>query len=395
MKIVIFSDVFLPKLDGVVMSAEQLILELDRLGHHVLVVAPKAKGVPTSMGKRVEFYYLPSIPSGIYPQIYAGFPSIGLGKALKKLDPEVFVLATPILVGHLGVFWAKKLKKPSIGVFHTYVMKPEYLQLVGLKPVARYVESPVWTIMRWFYDSCTMIISPSKLVKDDLLEHKFSRPIEICHNGIKVDTKLTSEVSKELKKIAEKKQIDPRKVIMYVGRISKEKNLEMLLRVFQLVSLKEPAARLLIIGAGPILDDLKRYAAELNIDKQVIFWGQIDHDELLAKQLFRLARVFCTCSTSEVQPMSMIEGMLFGVPMIVPAVPAMLDLIKGNGFTINPPESEEQFSEKIVELLADDDLHQKFSLASERDSLRFSLEETVQQYLKVFSQAIKLHETLQ
>lgn len=389
MRIAVFTDVFLPKVDGVVTSLEQLVLELDRQRHEVLVIAPQAEGAPKKMGTQVELCYLPSLPALVYPGLKVGLPSLKLRNTVKKFDPEVFLILTPLVIGRYGLFFSKRMKRPSVGIFHGYFMKPEYIQIIGIKKGVKHVEALGWAYARKFFDSCNVIISPSREVKEDIVAHKFKKPVVVCSNGIKIETKLTPEIETQLKRIQKEKGLNPDKTVLFTGRLSKEKNLEMLLRVFKQVVEKDFEAKLLIIGGGPIEEELKDQVLELQLQEQVVFWGEIMHQDLVDQQLVRLGTIFCTCSTSEVQPMSVIEAMLFGLPVVMPAVPAMRELVNEQTCLVNPVDSIDAFSEKICQLLENKELRKKCSRASLKDSEKFKVEEAARQYLEVFEQEIK------
>ncbi|MFN8372597.1 MAG: glycosyltransferase [Anaerolineae bacterium] len=395
MNIAIFTDVFLPKIDGIVTSTIELATEFARQGHQVLIIAPKSQGVPDALPeKKIRLLYVPSLPSFMYPEMRMGFLSLPTYRAIKHFQPEIIHIVSPSTLGLFGQFVSSRLKVPSVGVFHVNFMKPEYLEIVGIRRGVRQVEAVLWEYARIFFAASEAVISPSQGIKKDLLGHGFRESVKVCPNGIKIDTQLSERTAANLQRLRQQYRLAGDKTLIYVGRLSKEKALDRLLRVFKLVLAADADVRLLLFGDGPIKAELEAYAQELGIDHATVFWGQVEHQRLLDEQLFRLGKIFCTCSTSEVQPMSMIEAMCFGLPVIVPDNLAMQELIQGNGFLVSPPDSEAHFCQKILTLLRDEALYQQLSTASLEASKYFRIEHSVTYYLEVFRDVVRGHNSV-
>lgn len=387
MKIAIFTDVFLPKIDGVVTSLEQLILEFDRQGHEVLVFAPQTKGAPKKIGKRIQIFYLPSIPAFVYPEFRLGLLSPSLNKAFKSFHPDVVQIVTPANVGMMGVFLSKKYDVPVVGVFHGYFMKPEYLQIVGIKRGAKFVESIGWKFMKFVFNPCKILISPSESVKQDLVDHDVPNPIEICPNGLKTYTESFESSAHE--KFKKKYKINPEETFLYVGRLSKEKSIDVLIKHFYDLHRSHSEARLLIVGDGPVKTELEHLVQLYDIENQVTFLGAIRHDELFRIGIFTLGCAFVTCSTSEVQPMSVIEAQMSGLPVIGMKSQGMIDLIQDgeNGYLADPDTDE--YVEKMKAILSDKKKRKEMSKKSVEMSQKFTIENAAKCYISVFEKVMK------
>ena len=153
------------------------------------------------------------------------------------------------------------------------------------------------------------------------------------------------------------------KTIIYVGRTSREKSLDILLLAFNQVVRKEPEAKLLIIGEGPALGGLKELSKALGLEKKVIFTGKIDHQKLLQSGAYEIASLFATASTSEVQPMSVLEAIAFGLPIVGVKARGMEELIRGNGILFNPGDIN-GLSKGMIKILRNESLREKFSQRS-------------------------------
>lgn len=394
MKIVIFSDVFLPKIDGVVTSLEQLILQFDRMGHEVLLIAPAARGAPKKIGKRVQLFYLPSIPAYVYPGFRLGLLSPKLNKIFKQFQPDIVQIATPANVGLMGIFLAKRYHLPIVGVFHGYFMKPEYLQIVGITKGIRYIENLGWRFTKLVFGSSQVIISPAESVKKDLMTHGFTNQLVVCPNGLTIDE---SKFNESLhKKLLKRLNINPKKTFLYVGRLSKEKNLFQMLKVFYLLQQKVSDAQLLIVGGGPIQKELEHAVHLYDIKEKVTFLGEVRHDDLFRLGIFKMARAFLSCSTSEVLPMSIIEAMFYGLPIIASQSQGMVDLVEHdvNGYLIKPTGLR-SYVKAMEEILFNDVKWKNFAKASLKKSKFFSSEYSAECYIKVFNDVISNQSHLQ
>ncbi len=388
MKIAIFTDVFVPKVDGVVTSLEQLVLEFDRQGHQVLVVAPRTRGGPKNMGENVQVFYVPSVPGIVYPDFRMGLLSLQLTKAIKEFSPEIIQIPTVANVGWMGVFVARMLNIPAVGVFHGYFMKPEYLQVIGIKRGARFIESIGWKYLRMMFGTCEAIVSPSGTVKQDLIDHGFTNPVIVCPNGIRINTEKFR--ARSFSSLRKKYAIDPDKTVLYVGRVSKEKNLEGLLSVFRIVAQSNRDAKLFIVGDGPFRPELEELSRSYHLEKQVIFTGEMKHDELFRLGIYKLAKVFVTCSTSEVQPMSMIEALFYGLPIVASISQGMDELVRDgwNGYLVSANKPQE-YADKINLILNNKQTADSFSTNSLERAKNFTVQHSAESYLALFSKIRK------
>jgi len=383
-KIAIFSDVFLPHADGVATSTAHLAEELLRLGQEVLVIAPSYKGEEVSQLKGVPVFRLLSVPSLVYPDFRLGLLSPRLLTRLRKFSPELIHIQTPATIGIQGVMAGKIFSVPVVGTFHAYFMEPEYLQIVGLKYGLDHAQRLLWRAARAFYDMCEVLVSPSELVKKDLLKHGFTQPVTVIHNGISMEK---FKAMKGQGGAFKKKYGVGDEGILFAGRLSKEKNLGQLMEVFGQVHEKRAEAQLVIVGGGPLEQDLKEWAREKKLEKAVIFTGEMKHHELLESGAYEAARVFVTCSTSEVQPMTLIEAMTFGCPIVAAKARGVVEMIDDNGFLISPTKTGE-YVEKIVSILASSALSRRLSLAALERASRYDLDVTVQEYEKLYQRVV-------
>lgn len=385
MKIAFFTDVFLPRIDGVSNSVYHLSRRMAADGHQVMIFAPKLNGSENVEVEGVDVEFLPSIPAFVYPDTRIGLLSPKLFKKINDFQADIIHVTAPATLGLMGLMFSRNQEVPAVGAFHGYFMTPEYLEIVGIKKLTKPFEKMLWRIARDFYNKCDLVITPSEYVKQDLLSHGFETPITVINNAVDIDADDADD--RLLKKFKNKHQIQDINTILYVGRISVEKNLKQLLEVFKQIKDKQADSQLVVIGTGPQLQELKDYAEVLNIANGVIFTGSVDHDFLIKAGLYRLGDVFVTCSTSEVQPMSIIEAMNFGMPIVAAKARGVEEMVDRNGYLIKPGKIG-QMAGKIAKILSSQELQQKLGKSSQQRAKKYDLVNVAQQHVQTYQDMI-------
>jgi 1,2-diacylglycerol 3-alpha-glucosyltransferase len=382
MKIVIFADIFLPHIDGVTNSLVHLVKEYVRQGHEVLVMAPKLKGSEKVEIRGVKIIFLPSIPAVVYPELMLGLFSRELFKELKRFSPEVVHVIGPGSVGSMGLFYSKLVGIKSVAAFHGYFMEPEYLSIMGIKNRGvEMAQKMLWKLAKTFYDRADSVVTPSNFVKKDLLDHDFVGPIKVINNAINFSN--ISLDKKQQSAFLKKYSLEGCKIALYVGRVSVEKNIELLIKSFPEVIKKVPKSRLVIVGDGPDMESLKSLVSKLGMERDIVFTGKVENAELVKKGIFKLAQVFVTASHSEVQPVSIIEAMNFGLPVIASKSRGLTEMIKGNGYLVSG-NNKKKFSEYMIKILSDNHLQKKMSQESTRLVNKYSLESSAKKHIDLY-----------
>ncbi len=385
MKICFLTDIFLPRIDGVSNSVYHLSQEMSAQGNEVMVFAPKLNGSEQVEVEGVKVEFIPSIPALVYPDTRIGLMSPKLIQKIRDFNPDIIHVTTPGTLGLMGLMFSRVLDIPVAGAFHGYFMTPEYLEIVGIKKITKPFEKMLWRIARDFYNKCDLVVTPSQYVKQDLVKHEFAAPIKVIRNAVdihadEVEDSLLNDFRKEHK-------IEEKNTLIYIGRISVEKNLGSLLEVFNQVLQKLPDSQLILIGDGPERGELENKAEQLGLGDQAVFTGAVDHNFLIKAGLYRLGDVFVTCSTSEVQPMSFIEAMNFGLPIVAFKARGVAEMVTDNGFLIKP-DAVGKMAGKIVEILTNQSLQQKLSSNSKKQAEKYDLANVAQKHLQAYRKLI-------
>lgn len=334
MRIAIFTDAFYPQINGIVTSIVNMVENLARRGHSIIIVAP------TYYQKKDEYSYpgvkvkrILSVPAGFYE----GFrwtltvdPSVS--RMLKREKIQLVHFMTPVFVSLMGIKYARKMGIPVVGTFHTFIADPLYYKQFFTGPF-KVTEEIAWRYLNLFYDTADLVSSPTPKAVEVIRQNGCTAPLEPLSNGI--DTGLFKSLYRE--ELKEKYALGDQ-VILFVGRLSHEKNLEALIDSFDLVFRKNPGAQLLIVGDGPQKEFYQGYASEKSCGDQVIFTGSMSYKELLSSGLYSLGALFVTASETETQGITMLEAQANRLICMGPASGGIIDLIEDgvNGYFIDP-----------------------------------------------------------
>jgi 1,2-diacylglycerol 3-alpha-glucosyltransferase len=396
LKIGIFTDSWVPNLNGVVISIINEVQSLKNR-HEFVVFAPKLRqSVPFKIDG-VPIYELPSVPFPPYPGYNVAFPSIGFSKILHKEKFDLIHCHSPFSLGYFATLTAKKFYNiPLLNTYHTHLV--EYsAHLVGgfyADKITAILEEAVWTYIRWFYKHSDVIVTPSKTIQQDLLNHGVKSPVYSLPNMIsKVFLTNTKDTTKDIdlqNKIREEYAIKPSsKIIIYCGRVSYEKKLEVLLEAYRSLQDSYPDSFLLIVGDGPHLKTYQNMAVELKL-KNYAFTGFISHTKLPA--VYRMADFMVTPSDTETQGLTVLEAMSQGLPVIGVSGGGVVDYISHqmNGL-LSPPGEIKGFATSMETLIKESDTLKKFSDSATKTAKKFSSQGYTSLLEKAFNVARKLH----
>ncbi len=381
MNIVIFTDTYLPKIDGVAISVNNFTRLLSAKGHKFLICCPSyGHDEDDPHLENIEILRFKSAPLPSYPDIKVVLPSRKkIHGAMARFKPDVVHIQTPGLLGQYGMMAAKMYGVPLIGTYHTLVSEQDtYLSLYRLLKVDRLLnyfrskkklksrlekverknarsmkKKVILKLTNRIYEAGNLIISPSHLIKKELESYGIEKPIHVVSNGM--DLEIFNG------KVRKSPASAPR--FLHVGRISYEKNCQVILRAFSLILETFPDATLDILGDGPALTSLKIEARQLGIGEKVNFPGFVAHDSL--PSVYPKYDLFLTASTMETQGLVVLEATASGLPCVGVDSFALPELIQNgrNGYIVDPFDHE-ALAKKSVEIIKDSALYEKFSKES-------------------------------
>lgn len=408
MRVLYFSDTFLPKTDGVAVSIKNFSELLTLRGHEFTICAPRyGEDDFERMGDNIHVVRFRSgfLPS--YPDIKVVLPSPGkIKKVIEEFQPDLIHIHTPGLLGLYAINAAERYGIPTIGTYHTLMAEQEmyvsfyrlfkldklffkinkFKKKLNIDELDKYVKFDNFNIRKKIilkicndlYNRCDVVISPSHLIKQQLIEYGIERPITVVSNGM--DLKRFSGKIKTLNQQAPK--------ILHVGRISYEKNCDVVINAFKLVHEKFPKATLTIIGEGPAIESLKRQAEHLELKDAVIFTGFVPNAEL--HTIYPQYDLFLTASTMETQGLVVLEAIACGLPAVGVDSFALPELIQDgkNGY-IAPAFDVKKLAELSIKLLSDEKQYQILSRNSIEIASGHEMEKCVDDMESVYEKVIE------
>ncbi len=334
LKIAFYTDTYLPAIDGVVSSILNFKGELESRGHTVYIFSSHKIGSTAAHPKNTFLY--PGIDFKPYPQYsMAIFPYNSIAK-LKNLKIDMIHAHTPLVMGLAGLISAKLGKYPLIGSYHTLINHrtivndyyPKNVQLKKLtsKYMLKYIQ--------FFYRRCNATIVPSDVIAKRLRNYGGIENIMVVPNSVDLKTFNPKVSGDELRKSLGIKEKE--KVVLYMGRLSKEKKIEVLLNSASLLLRRRKDIHFLIGGTGPAESHYKSMAKRLGIQRHVRFLGHVERSTL--PKLYAASDTLCLPSTFETQGIVSIEAMATGTPVVGANSLALGELIKNgkNGEKFRP-----------------------------------------------------------
>lgn len=352
MNIAFFSESYKPYLSGVTNSIETLKKGLEGLGHRVMVFSPDYPGAP----KMPDVYRFPSLPAP-YPGYRLAIPVLGkyYGE-LKSSGIDVIHSHSPYQLGLLSRHYAKKLQVPFIFTMHTMLGK--YMHYVPLIP-DRLLDIVSSRYIKGFCNSCDRVVVPTEKVRQQMSSIGVSAGIEIVPTGI--DLSLFDAADRS--GIRQRHGIpEGAKLLLFVGRLAKEKNLAFLLKAFASILSKHDDAYLLLAAGGPMENELRKISP-----RNVVFAGEIKYPEVL--NYYAASDIFVFSSLSETQGLVLVEAMASGVPQVAVDAEGVSDVVRDGVTGYLTPNSIEAFSSAVLSLLNDQELRRSMSEAS-RDAAK-------------------------
>ena len=316
MRIAIFAETFLPRVDGISMTLGHLLEHLREKGHQSLVFAPK--GAPREYAGS-QIIGLTGLPMPLYPGLKLVPPGTDVSPELTAFDPDLVHVVNPAFLGLVGIRQARLLDVPVVASYHTDL--PGYAEHYGLS----FLRDPLWMYFRWVHNKADLTLCPSEFTRVELIGHGFER-VGIWGRGVDADRYSPHWRRHEWRERLTDGHPDA-PLLLYVGRLAREKRLHWLRPVLRAV----PQARLAIVGGGPEGGELQ----VLLKDTATVFTGHLEGDDLSCA--YAAGDIFVFPSASETFGNVVLEAMASGLPAIVPSYGGPVDHVHDgeNGFVFD------------------------------------------------------------
>ncbi|MFB5661810.1 glycosyltransferase family 4 protein [Alteribacillus sp. HJP-4] len=369
LKIAIITETFLPSTDGIVTRLTACIRWLLDDGHDVRVIAPDL-GVYEFEG--IEIKGVPARTLPFYRSKQFALPHPVVKKHLEEYRPDVVHVVNPAILGFSGVNYAKKLNLPLIASYHTNVAQYlDYYRLGAFKWL-------IWWYFRKLHNKADLNLCTSKTVQDELIEKNFYN-VHLWKRGVDTDMFRPDHYDDEMRyRLTDGKP--ERKLLLYVGRLAAEKEIEKVRSVLE----ASDEFSLAIVGDGPHRQALEDHFR----DTPTVFTGFM-HGEELAKT-YASADVFVFPSTTETLGLVIMEAMASGLPLVAAKSGPTCEQIEDERTgLLYDPEKDGDFT-KTVCRFEDETLRKRLALNAHKDIAELGWAGAAEQMRDLYEEVIGL-----
>ncbi len=344
MKILFISDVYFPRINGVSTSIRTFVLQMQNLGHEVHLIAPDYDVVTEDEAwiKRIPARSLYFDPEDKLMKYGA---AMQLLPALEQEKYDIIHVHTPFVAHYLGLKLAAQLNIPCIETYHTFFEDYLHHYLPWMpKSIARGIAR---MISKRQCNAVDAIVAPSNPMLDVLRKYGVNVLSEVIPTGLQESS--FADADGQAFRLEYGIAID-RPMLLYVGRVAFEKNIDFLLEMTKLLAEKRPDVLLVVTGEGPAEANLHKLAKSLELEKNVQFIGYLDRNKEL-NACYESADIFVFASKSETQGLVLLEAMAQATPVVAIAELGTASiLIEGKGALIAPDDTA-KFADRVHQLL--------------------------------------------
>ena len=386
MRIGLFTDTYPPYINGVSTSVHMLKIALENLGHEVFVVTVNQKASSYDFEEDGHIIKVPGVKTGIYDYRLTSMYPLKIAKKIKKMNLDIIHVHTEFSIGSFGRIIAKQLNIPIVATYHTYY--EDYLYYVT-KGYFNYISKNLLKTLTQFSADKTVnsLIVPAEKIKDLFInKYNYKKEIAVIPTGIAIERFYKENVDKNKKEeIYKSLKVDKDDfLILFVGRVAEEKNIEFLIEAHKKLVKEDNKYKLIIVGDGPDIKNLKELSKD--IKDNVVFAGKSLWEDVPC--YYDIADIFVTASRSETQGLTVLEALASSTPVVCANDPSYIDAIVpgSNGFVF---DTEEEYLENIKKLRKDNKLREEFSINARNYSENFSSSKYAKRVLDVYEKAIK------
>jgi len=384
MRIAFFTNCYKPLVNGVVTSISSLKEAYGRKGHEVYVFAPRVEGY-IDQEKNVFRYRSINLTSKVkYP---LPIPlSFKVKKVITEFNPDIVHIHHPFLLSSVAIMYGKKLGIPKILTIHTQY--EQYAYYVSPVP-ERITHEAIKMIISNLADKTDCITTPSASMKELIKGYGIKNRIEVISNAIHlISFKEDDELKRtEIKKKYNLKEDD--KIILFVGRVASEKSIDKIIKALAIIKKRNTGKeKLLIVGDGPAMDELKLLTRSLKVEEDVIFAGTVSYEEI--QHYYKMAYVFTIASTTETFGIVTIEALASGVPVVAVKAPGAADILTDGLDGLLVDDDIEKIANALEKIIKEPELREKLSQGALKTSEKYSIDTISERMLNLYREIIEI-----
>ena len=386
MRIGIFTDAYEPHLSGVTTSINMLKRALENMHHEVYIVTANLEENKFKYNSKNRIIHLPGIRTGIYDFRLTNIYSRKAMNVIKSWNLDIIHNQTEFGVGTFATIVSKKLNIPIVHTYHT--LYEDYVHYITKGHFDNFAKMITRKFTKHVCNKYDELIVPTDKIKDLFInKYNIKRDINIIPTGIDTEKfELNDNIKKNISKFKKKYKIkDSDFIIGAVGRIAKEKSFDKLIIAMDKLSKINSNFKLLIVGGGPELNNLKEMVKKLNQEKNIIFTGKVEYE--LIPSYYNLFNIMTSFSTSETQGLTIIEALAASTPVVCINDDSFKEMVqnKYNGYLF---KNEEEFIKRVLELKINEELYKEMAINAKNSIYRYSKEVFAADILKVYYKAM-------
>ncbi len=352
MRIAFFTETFLPKVDGIVTRLTKTVQHLVAAGDEVLIFCPE--GAPdTWMGARV--IGVPALPLPLYPELKLALPRPAVSEALEQFHPDLVHVVNPAVLGLGGIWLAKTRNLPLVASYHTHL--PKYLEHYGMGML----EPLLWELLKAAHNQALLNLCTSTAMVGELSE-KGIQHTALWQRGVDTELFRPELANPEMRRRLHGNHDDTGNLLLYIGRLSAEKQIERIRPVLDAM----PQTRLALVGDGPHRQQLERVFE----GTPTTFVGYLAGEQLAAA--YASGDAFLFPSSTETLGLVLLEAMAAGCPVVGAARGGIPDIVSDgiNGCLYDPDDSSSLIN-AAARLLGDASQRRQLRQAARQEAERW------------------------
>ena len=387
MRILMISDVYFPRINGVSTSTQIFREELIRRGHTVTLIAPHYPNSP----EEDDIIRIPSRQVLFDPEdrMMKGKEVMALLPMLRNEHYDLLHIQTPFVAHHLGIKLAAALNIPCIETYHTFF--EEYLfHYVPFVPKA-WMRALARYFTRKQCNAVDSVVVPSTAMSEILEHYGVTTSMKIIPTGMELNKFHGCNGAA----FREHYRIPPsRPTLVHIGRVAHEKNIDFLLRMLQQLRMQIADVLLIIAGEGPALPHLRKLTDKLGLRDHVLFVGYLSRADALL-DCYCAGNAFVFASRTETQGLVLLEAMALGVPVVSTAVMGTKDILQPQRGALVAQEDPVKFAETVKHLLDNEFLHKRLSKEARDYVKEWSAPMMAERLLEYYQQLIEARKARQ
>ena len=387
MRIGLFTDSYPPYINGVSTSVATLKRALEKQGHIVYVVTVSSNALKYEYDQEERIVKVPGIPIGIYDYRLSRIYPLSMINTMKNWNLDVVHSHTEFGIGILARLFAKQFNIPLVHTYHT--LYEDYTHYITHGYFEKSSKKIVEYLTKFYCDKTAteLIVTTNKIYKLFREKYKFEKNIHIVPTGMEVEKFFKENVNyKDVDRLKRKLGIQRKDfVILFVGRLASEKNVEFLIDCQKELVKKIKNIKLLIVGDGPDKEKYEELSKENGLESNIIFNGKAAWEEMPI--YYHCADLFATASTTETQGLTVIEAMASGVVPLCIEDESFLSTVTAdlNGIIF---KDEKEYCEAVLKLYKDNQLRNKISNQARVQAEHCSSKTFADRVLEVYERAI-------